>query len=102
MEAEQIAEIFAGMVELIEALKELEDVLDTLSGVGDVDIDIPESQAAQPIGIAKDSRFPNLTQRLIDRLRSEASRQRFEDLGFRWDADTAPATNDGASAEGVE
>ena len=42
MEAEQIAEIFAGMVELIEALKELEDVLDTLSGVGDVDIDIPD------------------------------------------------------------
>ena len=42
MEAGEIAAIFEGIVELLDALKELEDVLDTLSGVGDIDVNIPD------------------------------------------------------------
>ena len=42
MEAGEIAAIFEGIVELLDALKDLDDVLDSLSGVGDIDVDIPD------------------------------------------------------------
>ena len=42
MEAAEIAAIFEGIVELLDALKDLDDVLDSLSGVGDIDVDIPD------------------------------------------------------------
>ncbi len=49
-----------------------------------ISIDSPEARAVQPIAVATDSKFPNLTERLITQLRSIESRQRFKDLGFEW------------------
>jgi molybdenum ABC transporter molybdate-binding protein len=40
--------------------------------------------ATQPMAVAKDVRHRQLTQRLMDALRSEQSRQRFEAYGFGW------------------
>ena len=47
-------------------------------------IDSERALAVQPIGVANDSRYPNLTERLVKKLRSADSRQRFESLGFVW------------------
>jgi molybdate transport system substrate-binding protein len=49
-----------------------------------VAIDIPCAVATQPLAVGKDTRFPHLTARLVRALRSEASRARFEDAGFKW------------------
>lgn len=54
-----------------------------------IDIDSPSAQAIQPIAVAKDSEFRHLTQRLVDQLRSSASRDRFESLGFEWLGETS-------------
>jgi molybdenum ABC transporter molybdate-binding protein len=40
--------------------------------------------AEQPFGIAKDSRYPRLAERLRDAIRSSGSQERFEQEGFRW------------------
>ena len=40
--------------------------------------------AVQPIAVAKQSKYPQLTRRLLDALRGETSRQRFEGQGFVW------------------
>jgi molybdenum ABC transporter molybdate-binding protein len=53
-------------------------------------IESPHARAVQPIAVATDSPYPQLTQRLIDRLRSSGSRQRFEALGFHWLGDSTP------------
>jgi molybdenum ABC transporter molybdate-binding protein len=49
-------------------------------------IDVPCAVAVQPLAVGKDCRYLQLTRRLSEALRSEASRQRFEALGFRWQA----------------
>jgi molybdate transport system substrate-binding protein len=46
--------------------------------------DIPCSVAVQPVAVGKDSIYKQLTGRLLDALRSPASRQRFEAHGFHW------------------
>ena len=48
--------------------------------------DIPCSVAVQPLAASKDSTYKQLTGRLLDALRSPASRQRFEANGFHWQA----------------
>lgn len=48
------------------------------------------AHAVQPIAVARDSRRRHLTQRLVDRLRSESSRKQFESLGFEWRGETSP------------
>jgi molybdenum ABC transporter molybdate-binding protein len=47
-------------------------------------IDDDRAQAIQPIAVAADSKYPLLTSRLIEQIRSAASRRQFESLGFRW------------------
>jgi molybdenum ABC transporter molybdate-binding protein len=49
-----------------------------------IDIDIPCALAIQPVAIAKDSQHKQLTQRLLNLLRSQQSRERFEASGFHW------------------
>ena len=46
--------------------------------------DIPCAVAVQPAAVGKDSVYKQLTGRLLDRLRSPESRQRFEAHGFHW------------------
>ena len=46
--------------------------------------DIPCAVAVQPAAVGKDSAYKQLTGRLLDRLRSPESRQRFEAHGFHW------------------
>jgi molybdate transport system substrate-binding protein len=50
-------------------------------------IDIPCAIAAQPIAPARDTKYPQLTARLIAALRSAESKERFLLSGFRWAAD---------------
>ncbi|HWG44577.1 MAG TPA: molybdate ABC transporter substrate-binding protein [Gemmataceae bacterium] len=47
---------------------------------------IPCAIAVQPIAIGKDSEYKQLTQRLVDAIRSRESRERFESYGFHWRA----------------
>ena len=47
-------------------------------------IDDPAAEAVQPIAVGKDSKYPQLTQRFLNAIRSGDSRARFEDLGFEW------------------
>jgi ABC-type molybdate transport system substrate-binding protein len=47
---------------------------------------IPCSVAVQPIAVGKTAHYPQLTQRLIERIRSIESKQRFESFGFTWQA----------------
>jgi len=49
-------------------------------------IDIPCAIAAQPIAIGREIPFPQLTLRLLDAIKSQASKERFENAGFRWQA----------------
>jgi molybdate transport system substrate-binding protein len=46
--------------------------------------DIPCAVAVQPVAVGRDSMYKQLTARLLDRLRSPESRQRFEAHGFHW------------------
>ena len=46
--------------------------------------DIPCAVAVQPVAVGRDSTYKQLTTRLLDRLRSPESRQRFEAHGFHW------------------
>ncbi len=50
--------------------------------------DIPCAVAVQPVAVGKDSMYKQLMVRLLDRLRSPESRQRFEAHGFHWRAET--------------
>jgi molybdenum ABC transporter molybdate-binding protein len=64
---------------------------------------LPCAIAEQPFGIAKDSRYPRLAERLLDALRSAESQGRFEKEGFRWveaaeDASGRPAAGAAAGA----
>ncbi len=47
-------------------------------------VDIPCANAAQPLAPARDTKFPQLTRRLIERLKSAESAERFKANGFRW------------------
>ena len=40
--------------------------------------------AVQPVAVGKESKHRQLTARLVDRLRSAESKERFEAFGFRW------------------
>lgn len=54
--------------------------------------------AVQPIAVLKTSRYPHLTQRLVDALTSDLSRKRFEQVGFQWRAGAGnPLINDQSS-----
>ena len=46
--------------------------------------DIQCATPSQPIAIAKDSKYPELSKRLTEFLQSKESQQRFEKLGFGW------------------
>jgi ABC-type molybdate transport system substrate-binding protein len=53
---------------------------------------LPCSVATQPLAMSTETRFPQLTARLFQRLCSAESRQTFEAEGFRWQWDSvAPA-----------
>lgn len=45
---------------------------------------LPCSVATQPFGAAKDSKQKRLTERLLQAIRADASRERFSSEGFRW------------------
>lgn len=47
-------------------------------------IDDPTAAAVQPIAVGVDSKYPLLTQRFLNAIRSADSRAQFEDLGFEW------------------
>jgi molybdate transport system substrate-binding protein len=47
-------------------------------------IDIPCAVAVQPFAVSKDSPHRQLTQRLLNAIRSAESRDRFESYGFHW------------------
>lgn len=47
-------------------------------------VDIPCANAAQPLAAARETKFPQLTQRLIERLKTAESAERFKATGFRW------------------
>jgi ABC-type molybdate transport system substrate-binding protein len=47
----------------------------------------PLAQAIQNVAVAKVSRYPQLTERLIEAITSAESRERFQKAGFRWKAD---------------
>jgi molybdenum ABC transporter molybdate-binding protein len=49
-----------------------------------VDIPLASAQAEQPFVIARSCRYPQLTRRLLDRIRSAESQKRFQAAGFRW------------------
>ncbi|WP_417383837.1 molybdate ABC transporter substrate-binding protein [Gimesia sp.] len=49
-----------------------------------VEIKSGDPLAQQPIAILKTTAYPNLMQRLVDRLTSTPSRSLFESIGFRW------------------
>ncbi|MFV2067396.1 MAG: substrate-binding domain-containing protein [Pirellulales bacterium] len=49
-----------------------------------VRIDHPHAHAIQPFAIHRKSRYPQLTGRFLKALTSDASRARFESVGFRW------------------
>lgn len=49
-----------------------------------IPIDNSLAQAVQPIGLAKQSRFPQLTSRLISAIVSSGSEKRFREAGFEW------------------
>jgi molybdenum ABC transporter molybdate-binding protein len=49
-----------------------------------IKIDIPCALAVQPLAVGKESKHRQLTARLVDRLRSAESKERFEAFGFRW------------------
>ena len=51
-----------------------------ITGIG------PCETPAQPIAVAKDSKHPEIAQRLADFLQSDEARQRFEKVGFGWEA----------------
>ena len=55
-----------------------------------IPVNDPQALATQPVAVARDSRYPHLAGRLVDRLLSHASRAKFESLGFRWLGETAP------------
>ena len=48
----EIAEVMGAIVELIEALDKLEDMLDAISGVGDIDLNIPDLSGDLALGTA--------------------------------------------------
>ncbi|MBE7467404.1 MAG: molybdate ABC transporter substrate-binding protein [Planctomycetes bacterium] len=52
-----------------------------------IKIDVPSAHAVQPYGVAKDSKHRYLMERLLEAIRSDASKKRFEELGFQWRAD---------------
>ncbi|MBI3823977.1 MAG: substrate-binding domain-containing protein, partial [Planctomycetes bacterium] len=47
--------------------------------------DIKCAQPAQPIAVAKSSKYPELSRRLMEFLQERESRDRFERLGFGWE-----------------
>ncbi len=51
------------------------------------EIAIPSARAVQPFSTGKSSEHKQLVGRLLDAIRSEESRKRYESLGFRWRAE---------------
>ena len=51
-----------------------------------VKIDHPEARAEQPIAISRISTRSRLARRFIDKILSPVSQERFENMGFRWQA----------------
>ncbi len=47
--------------------------------------DVPCAKPSQPIAVAKSSKHPELSMRLMEFLQTRESRQRFEKLGFGWE-----------------
>jgi len=52
-----------------------------------IKINIPDAKAFQRIAVGKDSHYKHLSRRLIDAILSDESRDRFESLGFDWQAE---------------
>jgi ABC-type molybdate transport system substrate-binding protein len=59
----------------------VKDVLDV------VPIKMEQKFATQPVAVGKTTKYKNLTQRLVDALRSPKSAERFKTNGFQWLAD---------------
>jgi len=56
-----------------------------------VPIDVPCALAVQPVALGRESKYPQLTRRLLAALRSASSKERFEANGFHWRAATLPS-----------
>jgi molybdate transport system substrate-binding protein len=55
-----------------------------------ISIDVPCAVAVQPVAVGRESRYRQLTSRLLEAIRSRASRERFEANGFHWRDGTVP------------
>jgi ABC-type molybdate transport system substrate-binding protein len=49
-----------------------------------VPLDLPGSVATQPFAVGRESRYKHLAGRLLEAIRTLASRERFESVGFQW------------------
>lgn len=49
-----------------------------------VRVDLPQRFAQQPVAVGKESKYRQLTERLLDAIRSSQSQVRFRDNGFQW------------------
>ncbi|MFP6899695.1 MAG: extracellular solute-binding protein [Opitutales bacterium] len=58
-----------------------------------ITIQDPLAEAIQNVAVAKVSRYPQLTERLIEAITSSESKERFQKAGFRWKA-SAAASNE--------
>jgi ABC-type molybdate transport system substrate-binding protein len=47
-------------------------------------INSPHGVAIQPVAMSKHAKYPQLTSRLVEMLKSQESRAKFESAGFRW------------------
>ncbi len=52
---------------------------------------LPCSVATQPFGVAEESRYPELSRRLLKAILSESSKEKFTSEGFRWLDERLPA-----------
>ena len=49
-----------------------------------VPVDLPQHFAQQPVAVAKESKYRQLTERLLEAIRSSESQARFRENGFQW------------------
>ena len=62
-------------------------------------IDDADAKAVQPVAIAGDSKYPELSRRLVSQMRSHRSKQQFEERGFQWLAGSESIEGSDASDE---
>jgi molybdate transport system substrate-binding protein len=80
--AELIADVLVGSLDA--AVTYVSNVTAHESELDAIDLDGPCTLAVQPIAVGQKTRQKRLTWRLVDTIRSDESRERFEKNGFVW------------------